>query len=268
MIIILVLIILFGIYAFFENRAMLCIRRKKIGSGNIRIAHLGDLHTRSFGKNNSRLCAKIADEAPDLILISGDLVSRKCRDFSVAEATVRSLAEIAPVYMVIGNHEADLPTERFSHMAEKLGDLGVRLLRNETVTLEIKGRKLNISGLELEYSVYKVNGGYRDLTVPTADEIRSKLGVKPSGETLLLVHNPLFADVYSDWGADYAVCGHVHGGSVMLPFTNIGLLSPERKLIPKYSKGVYTVGNTKLLLTGGLGKPRLFNPPEFSVYEI
>ena len=54
----------------------------------------------------------------------------------------------------------------------------------------------------------------------------------------------------------------------MIPFTRIGLLSPERRFFPKYSKGVFEVGNMKLLVSGGLGKLRLFNPPEVVVYFI
>ena len=54
----------------------------------------------------------------------------------------------------------------------------------------------------------------------------------------------------------------------MIPFTRIGLFSPERRFFPKYSKGVFEVGNMKLLVSGGLGKLRLFNPPEVAVYFI
>lgn len=260
-------VILFAVYAVAENKLILRIRREKLGEG-IRIAHVADLHKRRFGKNNKRLCNKISAEKPDIILISGDMVSRDCTDFSTAGATLRSLSAIAPVYLVFGNHETDLCQElrkEFIHTVKKSGAV---FLDEESVQLDIRGRKINLSGLELSYTVYKKNGGYRGLDVTDAQEINDILGKKPCGETILLVHNPLFADAYAEWGADYAVSGHVHGGAVMIPFTKIGLLSPERKFFPKYTKGVYTVGNMKLLLSGGLGKFRLFNPPEIVIYEL
>lgn len=265
--ILILIVILFAVYTIAENLLILRIRRENLG-GDIKIAHVADLHKRRFGKNNERLCKKIAAEKPDIILISGDLISRDCTDFSTAEATLKKLAATAPVYLVFGNHETDLCQELRKEFIQTVKRAGAVFLDEESVRLDIRGRKINLSGLELPYSVYKKNGGYRDLDVTDAEEINDILGKKPGGETILLVHNPLFAEAYAEWGADYAVSGHVHGGAVMIPFTKIGLLSPERKFMPKYTKGVYTVGNMKLLLSGGLGKFRLFNPPEIVVYDL
>ncbi|MBQ8296293.1 MAG: metallophosphoesterase [Ruminococcus sp.] len=264
---IILLVILFGLYVLIENRFMLRVRREKLGSG-VRIAHVADLHKRRFGSNNERLCGKIAAEKPDIILVSGDIVSRSCTDFSRVGSLLRTLSQTAPVYLVFGNHETDFSPERRAAFIRAVKDSGTVLLENETVQLEINGRTLNLSGIELEKTVYKKNNSYRKLDVPDIEEFNEKLGKKPDGETVLLVHNPLFAELYAQWGADYAVTGHVHGGAVMIPFTGVGLLSPERKLLPKYSKGIYTVGKTKLLLSGGLGKFRLFNPPEIVIYEV
>lgn len=267
MTIIILIVILFAAYAIAENILILRVRRENLG-GNIKIAHVADLHKRRFGKNNNRLCKKIAAEKPDIILISGDLISRDCTDFSTAEATMKKLAATAPVYLVFGNHETDLNSKLRREFIHTVKRSGAFFLDEESVQLDIRGRKINLSGLELPYSVYKKNGGYRELDVTDAEEINDILGKKPDGETILLVHNPLFAQAYAEWGADYAVSGHVHGGAVMIPFTKIGLLSPERKFIPQYTKGVYTVGKMKLLLSGGLGKFRLFNPPEIVIYEL
>lgn len=259
--------ILLAVYALIENRCMLRVRREKFGNG-IKIVHVADLHKRRFGKDNKRLCERVCDEKPDIILISGDLVSRKKPDIPAAESVLRQLCSAAPVYMVYGNHEADLSPEHKQQFLNAVRRSGAVLLRNETVQLKINGRKISLSGLELPYTVYKNNGSYRDLDVISCADITGMLGEKPDGETVLLVHNPLFAEEYAQWGADYAVCGHVHGGAVMIPFTKIGLLSPERKFLPRYTKGVYTVDKMKLLLSGGLGKFRLFNPPEIVVYEL
>ncbi len=262
------IVIIFLLYVIIENVFMLRVRRETFRSGGIKIAHAADLHKKRYGRNNRRLCEAVKAGSPDIILISGDLVSRDCTDFSRAEKTLRSLCEIAPVYIVYGNHEADMPNEcisRFNEIAEKAGAV---LLDNKTVSININGRALSLCGLTLPDSTYKKDGGYRSLDSIDMAYIVSAIGEAPDGENILLVHNPLFAEVYAQWGADYAVCGHVHGGSVAVPFTRIGLLSPERRFFPKYSKGVYTIGKMRLLLSGGLGKPRIFNPPELVFYEI
>ena len=85
-------------------------------------------------------------------------------------------------------------------------------------------------------------------------------------EVLLLAHIPLFGAVYADWGADYTFSGHIHGGVVRL--FGVGILSPERKFFPKYSKGIYDISGKKLLVSAGVGKLRMFNPPEIITYKL
>ena len=75
-----------------------------------------------------------------------------------------------------------------------------------------------------------------------------------------------FGEEYAKWGAKYSFSGHVHGGSVRL--FGKALLSPERRFFPKYAKGVYDFGDKKLLVSAGLGKLRLFDPPEIVIYDI
>lgn len=256
---------IFGVYAVFENRYLLTVRHESIGRG-IRIAHISDLHKRRFGRDNIRLCQTVEREKPDVIFITGDLVSRKEKDLSTAKKTVEQLIKTAPVYMIFGNHEQDLSDglkAEYARIAEKSG---AHLLRNEMAETEINGRKLKIYGLEESLDVYKKDGSYRGLKVLEKSDITELVGDRPEGEVILLAHNPFFGEAYSQWGADYTFSGHVHGGIVRL--FGIGLLSPERKLLPKNAKGVYSFGRMKLFVSAGLGKKRLFNPSEIVIYDI
>lgn len=258
--------VILAAYLVFENFFLLRIRRERLGQG-VRILHISDLHRRRFGRDNCRLIGAARSEKPDIILITGDIVSRRENDFSAAEKLLRELCSIADVYFIYGNHEQSLTAPdgqaRFADMLERTG---VKLLRNRTVTAEIRGRRFNVCGLELPYTTYKKNDGYFRLDRLTVGDITAALGEYPHGETLLLAHNPIFGREYAAWGADYTFGGHIHGGSVRL--FGIGLLSPERRFFPRYSKGVYNIGGKKLLVSGGLGKLRAFNPPEIVVYEI
>lgn len=260
-----ILPVLFAGYVFAENRIMLHTRREYFGN-DIKIAHISDVHKRRFGKDNSRICRLIRRENPDIIFITGDLVSRKERDFSTAEKMLAELCRIAPVYTICGNHEQTLPAEMKKKFSGVLRRTGVKMLRNNSAETEINGRKLHIFGLAESRKVYRNGKSYRNLDVITADVITGLLGKCPEGETILLAHSPFFAEVYSGWGAEYTLSGHVHGGVIRL--FGKGILSPERKLFPPYSKGVYEVNGMKLLVSGGLGKFRLFNPPEIVIYRI
>lgn len=250
---------------FFSNYP-LTVRRENLG-GTVRAVHVSDLHKRRFGRDNSRLIASIKAEKPDFIVISGDAVTRDETDFSCIKSTLDALCRIAPVFMCSGNHEQSLPQEYRGKFYETVAETQVKMLRNTSAEIVLNGRKLRIFGLEEDYGVYKKGESYRNLDVLTADVITELLGESPDdGEVLLMAHNPFFGEAYSQWGASYTFSGHVHGGAVRL--FGIGILSPERKLFPKCSKGVYVYGGMKLLVSAGLGKIRLFNPPEIVVYEI
>lgn len=257
--------VIFLIWALYENKFMLAVRREKIGQG-VKIAHISDIHKRQLGENNRKIAEKTAENAPDMIFVTGDLVSRDETDLTAAEKFLKSLCDISPVYVIFGNHEQSLENisqADFCKMAERCGAV---LIRNRCVSADVNGRKFSIYGIELPYTVYKKNGSYRGLDTVNKQDIDSLLGEKCGEEVLLLAHNPLFGEVYAEWGADYTFSGHVHGGVVRL--FGKGFLSPERKIFPSYSKGIYNISGKKLLVSAGTGKFRLFNPPEVVIYEI
>lgn len=260
-----ILPVLFAGYVLAENKLMLCKRREYFGN-DVKIAHVSDVHKRRFGKNNSRICRLIRRENPDIIFITGDLVSRTEKDFSTSENMLTELCKTAPVYMISGNHEQTLPPEMKKKFSAMIRRTDVKLLKNSSDVITVNGRKLYIFGLAESRKVYKNGNSYRNLSAITTDDMNNLIGECPDGETILLAHNPFFAEVYSQWGAEYTLSGHVHGGIVRL--FGKGILSPERKLFPPYSKGVYEVDGMKLLVSGGLGKFRLFNPPEIVIYRI
>lgn len=246
-------------WALLENTAMLRVRRYSVRLPAFpRTAVIADLHKREFGKGNCRLAERVASLHPALILIAGDLISRTVRDFSGTESLVRRLTDIAPVLAIPGNHEADLPAQQYAEFRSCLERAGVTLLENSRVTVN----GLAFAGLYLPREYYRGGGrfGYVGKQTCTADTLRELLG--DCGEnTVLLAHNPLFFPAYAQWGAALTVAGHIHGGAVRLPAVG-GLLSPERRFFPKYDRGSFTDGTHRMIVSGGLGKLRLFNPPE------
>ena len=262
---ILLICVAFAVYAFAENRLFLRTRRENFG-GNVRIAHISDLHKRCFGNGNKRLADRIKREKPDIILITGDLVSRSMTDISNAESLLHELCGTAPIYVIMGNHEKELKPRVFAEYQRIIAENGGKLLRNDSDVLRVKKRELKIYGLDEKLEVYKKNGGYKDLDVLDRAEIVRLLGECPDGEVLLMAHNPFFGEVYDEWGAEYTFSGHVHGGIVRI--FGVAMLSPERKMFPKNAKGIYGMKHGKLCVSGGLGKLRLFNLPEIVIYDL
>ena len=89
---------------------------------------------------------------------------------------------------------------------------------------------------------------------------------------ILLAHNPLFIEEYSDWGADLVLSGHMHGGIIRIPIIGVGIASPEGNYFPKYDAGEFKVGNTTMIVNRGIGTSssglRVFNKPEISVITL
>lgn len=264
--------VLLLIWTVTEDRLLLIVRRDKLTDrkDSIRIVQISDLHRRTFGRDQCRITRLTEKQAPDMIFVTGDLVSRTETEFGGRKRFLSDLCRIAPVYVIFGNHEQSLPDGVKDDFIRAVTESGALLLRNGSLAAEAKGRKFRIYGIEPDYSVYKrpeEKHPYRDLSTLSGKDVEKLLGKKADdGEVLLLAHNPLFCRAYADWGADITFSGHVHGGVVRI--FGKGLLSPERKFLPEYTKGVYNAGGMKLCVSAGLGKLRLFDPPEINVYDL
>jgi len=251
-----------AVWAFVENTLLLSVRHEILG-GDLKIAHISDVHKKKFGKKAVNAVRK---QNPDIIVISGDLVSRDESDFSTIHSTIQQLCRICPVYMALGNHEQSIPPHCFSRFIRMIQSTDAILLRNQYSFTQINGKKLTVCGLEVPYTTYKKDGKYKNLDSFSLNDMKCLVGEPPHGNVLLIAHNPLFGSVYSQWGADFVLSGHLHGGIVRI--FGKPLLSPERKFFPPYSKGIYRINNTLLMVSAGIGKLRLFNPPEIPVYSV
>lgn len=264
------LIILLAVITAVQNNIPVVKKIKISNSGlkGIRIVQLSDLHKKSFGSLNSGLIKKLRQLSPSLIMMTGDMVSRQGTKLEPLETLLSASVRICPVYYVLGNHERDMDSRDFNELLEVFRRTSVTLLKNQSADITIYGKKINITGLCYERANFRnKKGGFRGLKPYLINDINEAVGLKPEGYTILLAHNPFYLDTYASWGADLVLSGHVHGGIVRLPFIG-GLLSPERKLIPEYSAGIYSNDRTIMYVNRGLGKFRIFNPPEITLIEF
>ena len=231
----------------------------------LRIVQLSDLHNREFGKNNQRLYAAVEQAAPDLIFLTGDLVDEYAEaPIPYAKAVGKALSAIAPTYYVTGNHE--WASTNVPRLKGTLAECGVTVLSNQYTVLERNGDSLVLAGVDDP-------NGYADQKTP--EELYEEI-LQGEGEgcVVLLAHRNDRFDQYAAAGYDLGISGHGHGGIVRLPFTD-GLLGTDRRLFPTWTAGVYTLGESTLFVSRGLGNNtvpipgfRLFNRPDLAVLEL
>ena len=233
------------------------------GFEGLKIVHLSDLHGHEYGQGNGELLELVAGEAPEVIVITGDLVDQ-AQQLSMLPALARGLTAIAPTYYVTGNHE--WATHKAPDIKGVLDQCGVTVLSNDYTILERGGDQVVLAGVDDP-------NGYADQKTPQelAQEIDE---AHPELCTILLAHRSDRFGTYADAGYDLVLSGHAHGGIVRLPFTD-GLLGTNREFFPTWTAGVYTQGESTLFVSRGLGNNttpipgfRLFNRPEVAVLEL
>lgn len=241
---------------------------------NARAVVLADLHNKSYGKNNEKLLAAIAECQPDFVVVAGDILTAKPGEsLDVAVHLMNELAQKYPVYYGSGNHEHRLKLypETYGDMSERyeqaLENAGVIRLVNSHVTLPEYG--ITIYGSEIDKRFYKRFKG----SVMEENYLSLLLGQASEAEyNVLIAHHPDYFPEYAAWGADLVCSGHVHGGMVRIPFLGKGVVSPSVKLFPKYDGGIFAEEKCTMLLSRGLGMHtipvRIFNPGEMLLVEF
>ena len=247
----------------------------------LNIIVLADLHNRSFGKNNISLIKKIDEIKPDFILLAGDMVTKhQLAMDSKSYKLIKDLSKRYKIYYGYGNHEQRLeelageesPSKMKLYNSWKeykmsLKEEGIMFLDNTSISYskndsKNKGKKINISGIAIDLDYYKP---FKEESLEE-NYLENLIGHKDkSNFDIVIAHNPLYFPDYAKWGFDLIISGHVHGGLVRLPFVK-GILSPQIKLFPKYHGGEYSIGDSRMILSRGLGShsfmPRIFNRPE------
>ncbi len=235
------------------------------GFDGLRIVQLSDLHGHEYGEGSGELLRLVAEQEPELIVVTGDLIDQKDQ-LRMVPALARGLAGIAPTYYVTGNHEWALGTAAVKELKGVLDQCGAVPLSNRYEVLERGGSRLVLAGVDDP-------NGYADQTTP--EELSAQIGdAEPGLFTLLLAHRNDHFEQYAQAGYDLVMAGHGHGGIVRLPVVG-GLLGTDRRFFPPWTSGSYTLGESAMFVSRGLGNNttpfkgfRLFNRPELAVVTL
>ena len=234
-----------------------------VPEGNVRCVLITDLHSCYYGKDMKTLVKMVDKQDPDIIFLSGDIFDDKIPD----DNTKDFLEQIAGKYIcfyVTGNHE--YWSGRVDEMCSYVDSLGITVLRGECSAIEVNGKIIDVCGVD-------------DPTYMADAAWKSQLEVAWEGTTeehykILLSHRPEKVEEYEEYDFDLILTGHAHGGQIMIPFLNRGLLAPDQWLFPKYVNGIYELSNgSQMIVSRGLARestplPRYFNNPEMIAFYI
>jgi predicted MPP superfamily phosphohydrolase len=205
----------------------------------LRIAHLSDFHLGppSRGAVAVRRAAQwVRGRKPDLVVVTGDLVSRARGRPALDEA----LAGLG-AYVVLGNHDIAVSRDPFSKGVE-LDGLAATVLDGESCTAVLRGVRVHLAGTKPR----------PDAPVPPPDPA--------AAFRILLTHYPRLRTP----GYGLVLAGHMHAGQIVLPYPG-GKLRLAHLGAP-FAEGVYRRNGVTLHVSPGLGTTfvpfRFFARPE------
>jgi len=228
------------------------------------VVHLSDFHAGFAPSLNLRAMRKAVDltlaAAPDLVLITGDFVggpfgaAGSCRQ-------LRRLSAPLGVFAVLGNHDHGDSKAPFVRPADPrvLTDCGVRLLTNETASVEYRAATIQIGGVD------DTDGGHDDLPA-----VLATLDRRPGVLRLLLSHHAEVVRQTAPGDFHLTLAGDTHGGQICLPLPGRRILLSD--LGAEFAEGAYDVGGRALYVTRGVGTSmlpfRAFCRPEVVVFRV
>jgi predicted MPP superfamily phosphohydrolase len=189
---------------------------------------------------------------PDAIVITGDLVDGSVASLRDHVAPLAKLSARYGIYFVTGNHEYYSGVDEWLAELERLG---VRVLRNERVSIGDRSASIDLAGVD-DHSAHGFGQGHG------ADYARAFRDRDRERELVLLAHQPSQIVSAAPAGVGLQLSGHTHGGQIW-PFGALVRLNQP------YVAGLHRHNErTQIYVsrgTGYWGPPmRLFCPAEIT----
>ena len=229
-----------------------------------KIIQISDTHSKEFGKNNEKFIKLVENEKPDIIIMSGDIVDGRQKNIQKTISMFKPLYDKYPVFYSEGNHEQMLDEKRCNEYYDLLKKCGVKLLVDDSTYIEKNGERIRLLGLKY-YEIMKDNSITIDKKKNFVKIIKCIFNdINTDEYNILIAHDPENFEIYEELKPDLIFSGHVHGG--LIRFGKVAILSPRRRLFPKYGYGKNIINNTTMITSSGSGNAtipiRLFNRPE------
>jgi predicted MPP superfamily phosphohydrolase len=235
-------------------------------------------------------------QKPDLVCLTGDFITHQFEAFEEYAAILRRLSDAAPTFAVTGNHDGGKwAAARFgAPRAEKLramvresglfqaanhvrhrvlghrggyadtsavramlGAARIEVLTNRSVEVTVNSRRLTLVGMG-------------DLWAQELYAAAAFADVKPAPDRTIicLSHNPDGKDLLKPHPWSLVLCGHTHGGQLLVPLVGEPFAPVEDR---RFVKGLHRWEDRWIYITKGVGNlhgVRLNCRPEVSLLKL
>jgi predicted MPP superfamily phosphohydrolase len=211
----------------------------------LRIVQISDIHLEEYTEAFffERIVSLVNTLNPDLVLVTGDYVSRGPRNVRVAWRAAGLAAEIltgikAPQrFGILGNHDVNVGAE---HVIPPLEAHGTPILVDSYTPIERGGDVLWLCGAD--------DAGTRHPDLNFAIPTNTKAPV------IFMCHEPDYVDKVVQHPRfpliDVMLSGHTHGGQIRLPYVGPLVLPPMGQ---KYVAGMFHFSHMQLYVNRGIG---------------
>lgn len=232
----------------------------------IKVVLLSDIHfSKYFIIDNLELIKNSVKKLePDYICIAGDTIDEvsvvyDVKKINILTSFLTDLAKISKVFISLGNHDIRENKDLLYFKDLKIDNL---YLLNNSYYID---KKVVINGYNMPRDYYYNSPQGEDAKVMYQDLLKNKDNLYFSDKlfNISLIHSPinLLDKDISNYlkKCDLILCGHMHNGLVFrwldkLIKNNYGLVSPSKKFFPNMARGYKKVGDSNIIISGGITK--------------
>jgi uncharacterized protein len=214
------------------------------------ITLFSDIHSGPFMDEDmmKEYCEVVNSLNSDIILIPGDITNSLKTEIHPFTKSFRDLKAKYGIYSTLGNHDYFSNPD---YIAKALSDESpIRMLRNETECINIKGKELCLIGIEdIGDSGGQKNAIIIDYLNSTLEKADKKYLELPK---ILLCHKPYIFGELPYNKVDLMLSGHTHGGQIVL--FKFGKLNISiAATVSNYISGLYEGNGSSLYVSRGIG---------------
>lgn len=265
---------IFLLYARFIGTSGLIIKEHRIYNSTIpdsfhgiKIVHISDVHYGRVIREErlNKLVKKINKLKPDIVVFTGDLIDKDTKltkeDKKIIINALKKIDTNINKYAITGNHDYKFK----AYDSILLESDFVNLNDSYDVVYNKSYEPIMIAGLKTYKSTKK---SIDDRMININNYIADNKDKGPKYR-ILLMHEPDLIDEVQIDNFNLVLAGHSHNGQVRFPIIGATILPPKAE---KYYKGYYSLGNTDLYISSGVGTStinyRFFNKPSINLYRL